>query len=243
MKADPSAQLKLLDVQALDSKAAQLRHQQSTLPEIAEIASLTAGRKALDDRVRDARIVVDDLTAVQVKAEKDVEAVRARRDRDQARLASVPPKEVARITDELAAVTKRIAELEDDELEVMARLEDAQRDLAAFEQQLAETDERIAALSAARDEKSAAISAELETVLAGRPSMVEGMPADLLGLYDRVREKSGTGAAELRARQCGGCMLTLDSKELSRIRSLPSDEVVRCEECSRILVRTAESGL
>ena len=243
MKADPSAQLTLLDVQAVDSKAAQLRHQQSTLPEIAEIASLSAGRKALEDQVRDARIAVADLTAVQTKAEKDVEAVRARRDRDQARLASVPPKEVARITDELAAVTKRIAELEDDELEVMARLEDAQRDLAALEARLTETDERIATLSTARDEKSAALGAELATVLAGRPALVDGLPADLLTLYDKVRERSGTGAAELRARQCGGCMLTLDSKELSRIRSLASDEVVRCEECSRILVRTAESGL
>lgn len=243
MKADPSAQLKLLQIQTLDSKAAQLRHQQRTLPEIAEIASLTAGRKALDDRVRDARIAVDDLTTVQVKAEKDVEAVRARRDRDQARLASVPPKEVARITDELAAVTRRITELEDDELEVMARLEDAQRDLAELQRKLAETDERIATLTAAREEKTAAIEAELETVLAGRPEMVDGMPTDLLTLYDKVRERTGTGAAELRARQCGGCMLSLDSKELSRIRSLASDEVVRCEECSRILVRTAESGL
>lgn len=243
MKADPSAQLKLLDVQAVDSKAAQLRHQQSALPEIAEIAALSVARKKLEDQVRDARIVVDDLSTVQAKAEKDVEAVRARRDRDQGRLASVPPKEVARITDELAAVTKRIAELEDDELEVMARLEDAQRDLTALEAQLAETDERIAALTAARDEKSAALGAELSSVLAGRPALVEGLPADLLTLYDKVRERSGTGAAELRARQCGGCMLTLDSKELSRIRSLPSDEVVRCEECARILVRTAESGL
>lgn len=243
MKADPFAQLKLLDVQALDSKAAQLRHQQSTLPEIAEIASLTAGRKALDDQARDARIVVDDLTTVQAKAEKDVEAVRARRDRDQARLASVPPKEVARITDELAAVTRRINELEDDELEVMARLEDAQRDLAAIEEQLQATDERLATLAAARDEKSAAIAAELAGVLEGRPALVEGMPTDLLALYDRVREKTGTGAAELRARRCSGCMLNLDSMELSRIRTLPSDEIVRCEECSRILVRTAESGL
>jgi predicted nucleic acid-binding Zn-ribbon protein len=27
------------------------------------------------------------------------------------------------------------------------------------------------------------------------------------------------------------------------IAKAPSDEVVRCEECSRILVRTSESGL
>jgi predicted nucleic acid-binding Zn-ribbon protein len=56
-------------------------------------------------------------------------------------------------------------------------------------------------------------------------------------------QKGGVGAAELRARQCGGCRLGLDASELSRIRGLPEDEVVRCEECQRILVRTEESGL
>ncbi len=51
------------------------------------------------------------------------------------------------------------------------------------------------------------------------------------------------GAALLRARQCGGCRLTLDAQELARIKAAPADDVIRCEECQRILVRTPESGL
>ena len=51
------------------------------------------------------------------------------------------------------------------------------------------------------------------------------------------------GAAELRARQCSGCQLGLDASELSQIKSSPADQVIRCEECQRILVRTPESGL
>ncbi len=71
-----------------------------------------------------------------------------------------------------------------------------------------------------------------------------GMPDDLLALYDRLRaSKGGVGAAELRARQCGGCRLTLDNAELQSIAAMAADEVVRCEECQRILVRTDESGL
>ena len=70
------------------------------------------------------------------------------------------------------------------------------------------------------------------------------MPADLLALYDRLRDqKGGVGAAALRARECEGCRLTLDNAELAVIRTAPSDEVIRCEECQRILVRTHESGL
>ena len=58
-----------------------------------------------------------------------------------------------------------------------------------------------------------------------------------------LREQKGVGAALLRARQCGGCQLTLDASEISRIKAAPADEVIRCEECQRILVRTDESGL
>ena len=47
----------------------------------------------------------------------------------------------------------------------------------------------------------------------------------------------------LRARECGGCRLTLDAHEIAEIRAKDEDEVVRCEECQRILVRTSESGL
>jgi uncharacterized protein len=73
---------------------------------------------------------------------------------------------------------------------------------------------------------------------------VAAIPADLLALYDRLRaNKGGVGAAELRARQCGGCMLTLDNADLADIRGKADDEVVRCEQCQRILVRTSESGL
>ena len=68
--------------------------------------------------------------------------------------------------------------------------------------------------------------------------------AELLALYDKIRASvGGTGASELRQRRCGGCRLELNQVDLSRIKAAPADEVIRCEECRRILVRTAESGL
>ena len=77
-----------------------------------------------------------------------------------------------------------------------------------------------------------------------REQAVEGLPEDLLALYEKLRtSKNGVGAAELRARECTGCRLSIDSAELDLIRTTSSDTVVRCEECQRILVRTAESGL
>jgi predicted nucleic acid-binding Zn-ribbon protein len=70
------------------------------------------------------------------------------------------------------------------------------------------------------------------------------VPDDLLALYDKLRaQKGGVGAAELRQRRCTGCQLNIDNAELAVISAAPDDQVIRCEECQRILVRTPESGL
>ena len=247
LNADPAAQLQLLDLQALDSRADQLRHHKAHLPEVAEIAEMTRARAALSDQARDAQIVVDDLSAEQRKVDGDVEQVKARRTRDRERMDSGAisnPKDLERMSQELVSLERRIATLEDEELEVMARLEDAQRDLDEATARLEQADQRLAELTAARDEKVAELDAQLLDVEAQRGPAVEGLPADLLGLYDKLRaQKGGVGAAELRQRRCTGCQLGIDNAELARIKAMPVQAVVRCEECSRILVRTAESGL
>ncbi len=63
-------------------------------------------------------------------------------------------------------------------------------------------------------------------------------------LYAKLREqKGGVGAAALRRRECEGCRLTLNASDLAVIAKAPADDVLRCEECNRILVRVPESGL
>ena len=237
----------MLEVQELDSHAAQLRHQRATLPELAQIADLERARAELDGRVRDARILADDLTAEQAKVDADVEVVKARRKRDRDRMDQgliADPKALERMQHELESLERRISSLEDDELEVMARLEDAQKDVDTLGSELEQTDERLAGLRAARDEKVREIDAQLARLAEQRAPLAADLPGDLVALYDRLREqKGGVGAAELRARQCGGCRLAIDNAELAVIRSTAADQVVRCEECQRILVRTGESGI
>lgn len=246
MKADPTHQRTLLDVAGLDARAAQLRHQRAHLPELAEIAALESERTGLTDQVRDARIVVDDLTAEQVKADREVEQVKARRERDRTRMDTgqiTNPKDLERMQAELVSLERRISTLEDAELEVMEQLEEAQQVLDALAIRADDIDARLAELVTARDEKRAEIDTTLASVTASREPVVEGLPADLVALYERLREQKGIGAALLRGRQCGGCNMTLDPSEISRIRSAAPDDVVRCEDCQRILVRTDESGL
>jgi predicted nucleic acid-binding Zn-ribbon protein len=95
-----------------------------------------------------------------------------------------------------------------------------------------------------RDESLAAIAKDEEFRQAGRRPLAADLPADLVGLYDKIRESSGgIGAAMLRHGRCEGCRLELSGGDKARVKAAAPDEVVRCEECRRILVRTAESGL
>jgi predicted nucleic acid-binding Zn-ribbon protein len=246
VKADPFAQLKLLDIAEIDARLLQLRHQLATLPETKQIRDLQAERKLVDDAAIDARVRRDDLAAAQAKAEKDVEAVRTRRVREQQRIDAgqvTNPKDLERLQAELANIDRRILVLEDEELEVMEQLETASAEAAEFDAKIAAIDEQIATLTQQRAERAAGIEKELAEVTAERGPATEGMPADLMALYDRLREQHGIGAGELRARQCGGCRLTVEPAELARIRAAQSNEVIRHEECGVILVRTAESGL
>jgi uncharacterized protein len=247
VKADPSAQVRLLDLQDLDSRADQLRHQRRSLAELAVLAELTADRGRLDGEAQDARIAVDDLAVEQAKVDADVEQVKTRRVRDQQRIDQglvSSPKDIQRMQQEMVSLERRITSLEDDEIEVMERLEEAQSTLDGVTAQLTETDEKIAVATTSRDTKLDEIDHSLGEVEAQRGPVVAELPADLLALYDRLREsKNGVGAALLRARRCSGCMLDLDNAELATIRAAADDDVIRCEECSRILVRTSESGL
>lgn len=247
MNADPAAQLRLLDLQAIDAQVDKLRHQRANPAEAAEIKELLGKRADVDGRLRDQRIVVDDLSLAQSKADADVEQVKARRTRDRDRMDSGAigdPKALERMQHELATLERRISTLEDEELEVMEQLEEAQSALDELTSAIGELDSRLGVLTGSRDDKVAAIDAEIAQVSSGRAAVVADLPADLLALYDKLRAaKGGVVVSELRARQCGGCQLALDPSELGEIRATAPEAVVRHEECQRILVRTAESGL
>ncbi len=193
------------------------------------------------------QIQVDDLTREQKKADADVEQVKARRVRDQDRMDRglvTNPKDLERMQQELVSLARRISDLEDTELEVMERLEAAQQEHARLAARLAEIDARVTELTASRDASAGETTAELATDDREARGRRPGAAADLLALYERIRaQKGGVGAAALRQRRCGGCRMELNASDLGVIAKASPDEVLRCEECSRILVRTAESGI
>jgi predicted nucleic acid-binding Zn-ribbon protein len=154
------------------------------------------------------------------------------------------PKDLERMQQELVSLNRRISELEDTELEVMEQLETAQGEQGRLHERLAGIDERTGELTASRDGKAKEIEEQVATTTEERARTVQGLPADLLTLYEKLRaQKGGVGAAALVRRRCTGCSLELTAADLNAIARAPLDEVLRCEECNRILVRTSESGI
>ncbi|SBT48897.1 zinc ribbon domain-containing protein [Micromonospora narathiwatensis] len=245
MKADPKVQRRLLDLQAIDTALAQLAHRRRSLPERAELEALARELSALEDERVRAQVAVDDLDRDIARLEKDINQVRARKSKDEARLAAGtgPARELEALQHELASLNRRQGDLEDAELELMEQRETAQGVLDGVERRIAEARDRRTAAEQRRDESLAEIAKEEEFKRSARQPLANDLPADLVALYDRIREDSGLGAALLTAARCGGCRLELSGADLARIRKADPDEVVRCEECRRIMVRTSESGL
>nr|WP_245684373.1 C4-type zinc ribbon domain-containing protein [Streptomyces roseoverticillatus] len=153
-------------------------------------------------------------------------------------------KDLENLQREVASLAKRQGDLEDVVLEVMERRESAQERVTELTGRVSSVQAKVDDAVARRDAAVAEIDAEDASVTKEREIVAASVPADLLKLYDRLREKQGgTGAARLNQRRCEGCRLELDITELNEIRAAAPDQVVRCENCSRILVRTNESGL
>lgn len=126
----------------------------------------------------------------------------------------------------------------------MERRESAQERVTELSGRVEAVQAKVDDATARRDAATAELDTEAGAVTKEREVVAGAVPDDLLKLYDRLREKQGgIGAARLHQRRCEGCRLELDVTEVNEIRAAAPDKVVRCENCSRILVRTSESGL
>jgi uncharacterized protein len=246
VKASPQSQLRLLELADLDAELARLDHRRRSLPEVAELARLEARASELKDEIVVTETELGDLAREEGRAERDVEQVRARIDRDRARLDAgqvSAARELATLQSEIESLRRRQGDLEEVVLELMERREGlvSRRDELTAERDNLGTE--TAELAARRDAAFTEIDEQAGKASEQRSGVAAEVPADLLKLYEQIRDARGIGAAILRAGRCEGCHLTLNTVDLNQIRAAAPDEVVRCEECRRILVRTPESGL
>ena len=240
MKATPSDQRSVLDIQNFDFTTTSLNAKAAALPEIATISSLTIkANNARDLRIA-AETEISDVKRELNRAETDVEQVVSRITRDEARLASGTgtAKELEQLQHELVSLNTRRSELEEVELEIMMRVDSIKERITTLHEEEAALALEIANLEISKENVLTVIGADLSAAAQERAKTAASVNPELIALYEKIRAaNNGTGAAALIGNQCKGCHLTLNTIELQRIAGLPEDELVRCEECRCILVR------
>jgi predicted nucleic acid-binding Zn-ribbon protein len=244
LKASPEDQAILLDLQALDTKLQQLAHKANTLPELATIVALKAeAEEARLAGVTDSGTLEDAHTELK-RIESDVEVVEARIKRDTERLDSTSSvKDVAGLEAELTSLRKRQSDLEDIELAVMERIDELELAAQASSKAHGELVERLSRAEASRDAALATIRAESDHAQANRAIIVGKLDPELVALYERQRERYGTGASHLRGGASSASGVKLNESDMAAIRAAAPDDVVLCPDSNAILVRTAESGI
>ena len=246
MKASVEAQLRLLELADLDAELSRLDHRRRSLPELEEYQRIEARDAELRDELAALEAAESDLRREQAKAEADVDQVRSRVERDRTRLDAgqvSSPRELENLQSEIVSLIRRQSDLEEIVLDVMERQEAAELRHNALTQEEGALARQRDEVAARRDVALGEISEQAEKAGSLRASVAADVPGDLLELYGKLRAQHGVGAAALRRGRCEGCHLSLNTVDLARIRAAPPDEVLRCEECRRILVRTPESGL
>lgn len=240
MKASKSAQEKILALQSLDSSLMQLDHKARNLPVSKLLDEKTLAFASARDLCVAAETEKSDIKHELSKSEVDVEQVVSRIERDEKRLASGQgtPKELEQLQHELVSLNKRRAELEEVELEVMLRIDALDQRISSLSVQRDLLHEEVTKLAKEKDSALDEINRARNLAIADRESLAKEIEPELLALYEKVRATAdGIGAARLHAGQCQGCNLSINAADLARISALPDDELVRCEECRRILVR------
>ena len=240
MQASVAQQSLILEMQSLDNEIMQANTKLKSLPEIEQLLHIDKRITTATDELAVVKSEADQIALELRRGEVDVETVTDRIKKDEARLASgnATPKELEQLQHEVGTLKKRQESLEEIELEIMIR-----SDAITSRSNTLTTD--LASLQTLKDEISGRLKNapdEINKVIAdkntARNLVANQIEKPLLELYEKIRGNGGgVGAAALVGNKCNGCNLAINAVEMDRIKSLAKDELLRCEECRRILVR------
>lgn len=239
--APPEVQARLLDLADLDAELGRIAAHRRRLEQDESMTKAVAERSAARRALADRRGVLEDARRELGRLEGDVGLVEQRLERDRGRLAATSSARDAQgLESEIASLLHRRSVLEDDELDVMGRVEDGEAALVAAEAALTDVEARIAALQHDRDDALRGLAEQEARTTEQRAALVAELPADLVALYDRQRTRYGIGAAPLRGSVSGGSNMALTGADLAQVRAAPPDSVVLDPDSGCILVRLAE---
>jgi predicted nucleic acid-binding Zn-ribbon protein len=233
----------LLRVQDFDTSIAQIRHRRATITERVQLQEVERAMADLQARLQATQTQRAALAERQGAIEAQLTTMAERRRRIEERLygsRDAAARDLQAMQEEVDHLRSRAGELEDDELAIMEEQEPLEAEAERLAAQEAELESAAGALRTAVTAAENVLDTEIATLERAREAEARALPPELASRYDTLRSRlGGTGAARLVGNRCDGCHLELPSAEVDRIRHLPPDAVVTCEQCGRILVRSS----
>ncbi len=227
----------ILELQAADTMADQLRHRREHLPEREQ---LQASKNALV-RWNEVRMVTANASRSSPPSSSRRKRTRRAIDTHLERLNQqmktvIAPREAEALQHEIATLKQRRSELDDVELNTLEEQAGAEEELQALLDQEGVLTETYIAADKEANAAETDIDGELARVAVRLTSLREAVDKKILKRYDRFREQHLIAAATLAGSRCEGCHLDLSAAEVDTVKeSVAEGGLADCPQCGRLL--------
>ncbi len=209
----------------------------SRIKEIDRLLNENEAMRQAETAVRQAESAESKARQRLMLAENAVEAQRIKIETNEAALYAGKihnPKELQDLQNDIASRKRNLAGLEDEQLEAMLELDEAEKKLKSSKNFLDETQARLISQNANLAGEKTKINESLQRLTGEREAALKPLTPESISLYQRLREqKHGIAIATVADGACSACGTELRPAELQAARS--PHNVVFCASCGRIL--------
>lgn len=197
-----------------------------------ESAELIKARK----EAAEAEATLRSLTAQRNDINLALEGISSKAKRSEDRLYSgviSNPKELADQQNEIESLNRRIGALEDELLEAMIIVEEAEEEVRAASARLEKVEEEWAAKAARAQEDQEKLISRLSELEGQKAQVQKLLTPAAQAAYEAAYKRAGPNAVvALKDGRCRGCLLRVSANQ---IKAADEGQMVICDNCARIL--------
>jgi predicted nucleic acid-binding Zn-ribbon protein len=229
---------KLVDLQITDTNIRRLKQSVESAQE--RRASLEQEFEQHAFSIREVQKRRDDLHAERADNERQIAEIKTYLERADRNLKHAQnQKEYETAMREIDALQKQVVALETKVVELMASAEEVEKELESRAEEINTLDSKRDEALAAFEAQITSDQAELATEESKREAVFVTLPGQLAAVYNRLAQRSrdGIAVAEVVNGSCSACNMSLRPQMNVEVKK--GDQIVTCENCSRILYISA----
>ncbi|MCM2358821.1 MAG: C4-type zinc ribbon domain-containing protein [Geobacteraceae bacterium] len=231
--------LKMLDeLQGIDLKIDGFKGERETLLEEQAVldGKVAAAEAAIAEKNNELTLFEEEKVSLDESLAAETENI----SRSEARLKEIKTqKEYQAVSKEISTARKLKAELEEQILLKIGRIDELKGELAGMAENLAAMNENIAAQKGEVQARIDRLEEGIAQDISAREEIVKLLPAAMTRRYTLLREqRRGIAVVEARAGSCLGCNMNLPPQLYNTL--FRGDELITCPHCQRILVLRQE---